>query len=424
MKSLPIRIYIIVWIIGCFASRLAATEVRVRIFTYSPPAEVEIQAVIGAYDLKSSAVESQHLNPTINIQSEKGKFVVRCENSRLLVRFQSPPPGLRTRTLVADTLSLQSHPLPNQRDTNPLFRVASAKTTRLYHGQLLITCPKNQLQLINVVDSADYLDGVIPAEMPATSPLAALQAQAIVARSYALANQHRHEDNGYDYCDLTHCQVYQGATMATQSTDRVRSERCLKAIVTTAEMVLISDNRIIETFYTANCGGRTAITRELWGFDSPLVSVKDERCAKSDANQWRYEMAISDLHALLQADERSSIQSDITSVRVKETGPSGRVIRVEIVGATRREISGFTFWSILAARLKWGHVRSTYFTLQRDHDRYTFIGRGLGHGVGFCQDGAIKYAEMGASYQNILKFYFPNLHLAKAAAMRSTGVGE
>ncbi len=105
--------------------------------------------------------------------------------------------------------------------------------------------------LINVLSLESYLRGVVPSEMgPARFPaLEALKAQAVAARTYAVAHLGDHEDEGYDLCATPACQVYGGVDAERPLTDR--------AVARTAGVILTWQGAPIDAMYQSTCGGHT-----------------------------------------------------------------------------------------------------------------------------------------------------------------------
>ena len=134
---------------------------------------------------------------------------------------------------------------------------------RWYHGKLMIRVVNgDKLTVINIVDLEDYLKGVVPAEMSSGWELEALKAQAIAARSYALANLNKQAKYGYDLKDTTADQVYGGATVETEKTNR--------AVEETAGLVLTYDMKIITAYYFASAAGGMTNTNA-WGASLPYL---------------------------------------------------------------------------------------------------------------------------------------------------------
>ena len=122
-----------------------------------------------------------------------------------------------------------------------------------YRGNFIINNMGTSMTLINDVPLEDYLKGVVPAEMPSRWHEEALKAQAIAARSYAVAtkNAGKHASKGFDLVDTTADQAYGGAS--------AEKERTTKAVEDTKSIVLVQDKRVLPTYYHASSGGQTKV---------------------------------------------------------------------------------------------------------------------------------------------------------------------
>lgn len=138
----------------------------------------------------------------------------------------------------------------------------SAKS-KWYRGHLIIQNKNKKLTVINEVDLEDYIKGVVPSEMPSSWELEALKAQAIAARSYALANLGKRASLGYDLKDTPEDQAYGGASAETSKTN--------KAVDETSGLVLTYNYKVVSAFYSASAGGQTVTAKEAWGNDVPYV---------------------------------------------------------------------------------------------------------------------------------------------------------
>lgn len=132
---------------------------------------------------------------------------------------------------------------------------------RWYRGKLMVKNIGGKLIVINDIPLEEYLKGVVPSEMPASWEYEALKAQAIAARSYALANLGKQSRYGYDLKDNTEDQAYGGASSETNRTNRAVSE--------TEGLVLTYDMRIISAYYCASAGGMT--NTNAWGSSLPYL---------------------------------------------------------------------------------------------------------------------------------------------------------
>ena len=138
----------------------------------------------------------------------------------------------------------------------------SAKN-RWYRGIFIVKNVNGSLVLINKLDIESYLRGVVPAEMPSSWEYEAHKAQAIAARSYALANLGKRAKWGYDLKDTPEDQAYVGASGETDRTD--------KAVADSYGIVLIYDLKIIPAYYSASAGGHTVSACKVWERDLPYI---------------------------------------------------------------------------------------------------------------------------------------------------------
>jgi len=132
-----------------------------------------------------------------------------------------------------------------------------------YRGSFLIYNGGSGLIVINDVDIESYIQGVVPSEMPSRWNSEALKAQAIAARSYAIANMGKRARYGYDVKDTTEDQVYRGASAETIKTNEI--------VKSTKGQVLVCGNKVIPAYYHASSGGHTLPSSKVWGKDLPFI---------------------------------------------------------------------------------------------------------------------------------------------------------
>ena len=250
----------------------------------------------------------------------------------------------------------------------------------------------------------EYVAGVTAGEAESASAPAALEALAIAARTYALANVGRHAADGFDLCDLTHCQVHRRPTRESSA-----------ASMATAGTYLSAGGRVAEVYYTASCGGYTEKPSSVWrgARDEPhLPSRPDDACGGEPA--WSSELTARELLRALRAGGFSG--ETIRGVSVIGRTASGRAAWLRVDGLTPSEVSGENLRSLVGRVLGWQHLRSTLFEVTRTASGYRFTGRGAGHGVGLCVLGAAQRARHGAGAAAILRAYYPGLELRTLAA--------
>jgi stage II sporulation protein D len=275
---------------------------------------------------------------------------------------------------------------------------------RRYPGVLAISRSGAGLQAVNELDLETYLHGVVGAEMPASWEIEALKAQAVAARTYAVA---RRLDAGkaapFDLRDDTRSQVYVGRPPAAQAA------RIEEATAATAGLILAVRGRPFTAYFHSTCGGHTESAERVFDTDrglEPLGGVPCEFCRDSPAFRWEARLAKADVEAALELPA-------ITSLRAEDPGPSGRCREVRMeAGDVSRTMSSME----TRKRLGYGVVKSTAFTAEFEGEEILFRGTGFGHGVGMCQWGARGMAKAGKPFREILLHYYPGAEIVREGA--------
>jgi SpoIID/LytB domain protein len=314
------------------------------------------------------------------------------------------------------------------------------ETARLYAGEMnLQPNAYGTYTLVNEVPLETYLRGVVPYEIGTTAPMAAMEAQAILARTYALRNLRRFAIDDYQLCANTHCQVYDGLNGVAKNTDR--------AIASTRGMVLTYQNQLVDALYSSTTGGVTANFSDVWnGEDRPYLrpvvdaainiwdlskqNLADEKNFEQfitlqegfnesnwDLFRWRKETNLEDitkdLQKFLQVKNSPYAKfKTIEAMAVVKRSSSGRILELGV----KTDIGTFTLYKD-EVRSAFAAPRSTLFYLQALNKGqpglwgYAFVGGGLGHGVGLSQTGAQNLAKLGWSNPKILQFYYPGTQI-------------
>jgi stage II sporulation protein D len=300
---------------------------------------------------------------------------------------------------------------------------------RRYRGELVMVPAERGVLVVNRVGIEDYLRGVVPLEIgnrPA-SERAALEAQAVAARSFTHSRLRDARGAPYDVSAGVMDQVYGGV-----DAERATSDEAVRA---TAGLVLLYQGRRVSAPYHSTCGGSTAAPAEVWRAtpEPHLQRVSDRRpaggcyCDASPRFAWTRTFERDELRRLLDrylgdyARVPSGGAGDVVELRVAETTPSGRAGVLD-VRTTRGEFAlrGNDIRFVL--RERGGEIlNSTYFSVQRPPVRRgesppvaTLEGNGSGHGVGMCQWGAIGRARSGFDFRAILRTYYPGTSVGYA----------
>ncbi len=259
----------------------------------------------------------------------------------------------------------------------------------------------------------DYLRSVVATEGSTENELEALKALAIAARTYAIRNKGRHQKDGYDFCSTTHCQRYRSIKPVS---DGSVSKVIAEAVATTqGEVLQDSGGQIVDSYFSASCGGATANIATLWGSAAPpyLRGVRDEACDSEPHNNWTDLISEVQLLKALQSDPRTNVGPRLSRVDVIKRDQSNRAELISIQGDRSTTIKGWEFKLIVGRALGWNVLKSSRFEVARSGPNFVFRGKGFGHGLGLCQEGAHVMASQGANYRQILEKYFPTTHLAR-----------
>jgi stage II sporulation protein D len=252
---------------------------------------------------------------------------------------------------------------------------------------------------------------VLPSTLRADPPSRALDVQAIVSRTYAVANLGRHAAEGFDLCDTTHCQVYRSATAREGPADAAA-----RAVKATRGEIITFEGRVIQALFHADCGGHTASAASVWGgTDAPyLESVADWFCDRRQASAWTFTADDAGMLRALNADPRTRVGKRFRRIEIASRDATGRALAVNLVGSATISVRAEVFRAVMTQAFGPRAIRSTWFEVARDGDRLRFSGVGFGHGVGLCQSGTQKRAEARQSPAEILAHYFPGTRLQNA----------
>lgn len=353
-------------------SALFGQQIAIRIFARSKPSTVVFTPLSCSYIISFNAGRE--------IDVEAGETVVITKyNGQILFRT------LRGEKGIADSLQF----LPEQ--DGGLFNLrapGAGESEKKLQGSLTVRDYPGSMLVINYTGLEESLPGIVRAEAGRKGPAEYFRTQAVVARTYAYRNMERHQLDGFNLCDDTHCQVYPGI---------IDDSLIIGACTSTRGKVLVdSDTVLIVSAFHGNCGGETASSSDVWVASYPyLVSVKDPWCSYSLSSKWQKRVAAAEWTSYL-----GSRGIDNDAVNDFYSSPFVVPLRGKSFTAEGKTLSKEEI------RQKFG-LRSSLFVISLSGDSVTFTGRGYGHGVGLCQDGAKAMAESGRKMEEITAFYFP-----------------
>lgn len=229
------------------------------------------------------------------------------------------------------------------------------------------------------------------------------EVQTIIARTYAVANLGRHQPEGFDLCDKTHCQLYEPARLRTSK----YAAAARQAVVATTGRILRHNGRPAETVFHADCGGHTTTPLDAWGGQTlPYLAGSEDVLPPGTHRSWQFAATAQEWTTILTRDARTAPGGRLKNLRVTRVDSSGRAAEVEITGTRTRLVSGSTFRTVVTADRGDRSIMSSRFTVSPTAGGFRLDGTGFGHGVGLCQVGAIARARRGDSVGAILAHYY------------------
>jgi stage II sporulation protein D len=251
---------------------------------------------------------------------------------------------------------------------------------------------------INRVDIEEYLRGVVPKEMPASWSSAALEAQAICARTYAIYQISKRRDYSFDVLSTVESQVYGGESARHPWSDG--------AVAATRGKILLYDGEPALALFHSSSGGFTEDMEDVWGSGLPYLKATPD--PHSPAMDWDLSISLKEIERAL---ERHNVNvGTLKKIRFEDPSESGRFRYIRLEGSTDTALVRSNRFRLCVGS---GSMRSTRLRDRWSRGKLVLAGTGFGHGVGMSQWGAKAMAVEGASAEEILKFYYPGTVLGE-----------
>lgn len=274
---------------------------------------------------------------------------------------------------------------------------------RKYRGQVrVLKTPKDLLTVVNDVDLEEYLKGVLPLEVHYDWPLEALKAHAVISRTFALFKAVEKQSLRYSLRDTVESQVYGGALFHKPETDR--------AVDATRGEILTFRGQIFPSYFHSVCGGRTAKADLIWSVqpNPVLKGVVCLFCRGARHWKWSLVLPLSKIESIMQ--KKGYPAKNLKRISFVGRDPSSRASKIVLeYKSSKLTLPAADFRAFIG----YDQLRSLKADVEIKNGEAHFHGFGWGHGIGFCQWGAKHQAELGKTYREILKFYFPGSEIKK-----------
>ncbi len=280
-----------------------------------------------------------------------------------------------------------------------LSNLADKLPKRNYEDNLKIKIVEGKLQLINHIDLEHYVAGVIQSESGgSTKALSFFMVQAITCRTYSLVNYMKHAIDGYNLCDEVHCQHYRG---------KASNPEIIRAVAKSNGMVIVDQNKhLISAAYHSNCGGETVNSEDVWTRPTSYLKARTDTFCKGTSNSiWTYSLEKTEfLSRMGRSFKFPTSDSVLVDSALHFTQAHRKVYFVNKIPLKlmRREFM----------------LKSTYFNTEVSGNKVIFLGKGYGHGIGLCQQGAIRMAELGYDYTSIIQYYYSNTKIVHFSSLK------
>jgi stage II sporulation protein D len=349
---------------------VGVAQVKIRLFANQSPESAVFSVTEGTYELNlfNGEIFPVFKNEPVIITRYNGKLAVKKRNAK---------------GFICDSLILKGK---TGNDSFSLMMNGNSHIRQYYSGDLCCFPDLGTLVFINISDVEKYISGVVKAEGGAGKNIEYFKTQAIIARTYMYKYFDKHLADRYNVCDNTHCQAFNGL-----SSDTILN----RAVMLTKGLVILNkDSTLIISAFHSNCGGETSSSDDVWLSGQPYFkSVTDPYCLTSRNATWQKSFPLNEWISY-----------------VRKSGYNGKADDPSVFNFLQKErvadykIGSFSI-PLRTIRSDLG-LRSTFFSVYAKGDSVLLKGRGYGHGVGLCQEGAMEMATKGFNYKQIIDFYY------------------
>lgn len=362
-------------------SYLFSQQINIGVFRSTTASDVLVSYHEGSYNVYGDSTKLHTILPTESVQ------IKRYGSKLKLIQ------GVRDLGLY-DTIRIEES-RPDHSFRIQILKPSKSKERKYKNNLLIIPEGEGKMTLINQVEMPNYLGGVIECEGGGGKHIEYYKVQAVLSRTYALDHLSKHKKNGFNLCDQVHCQAYYHMLTYTPT---------IKTAVEKTKSVVMIDQffDLADGFFYANCGGQTSESDFVW--NNPVSycrSVKDTFCIHTRQATWTKRIPKAEWDEYMIKHFGYPIHDTLYGPLLYYFNQPQRMAFYQVpqLGIPLRD---------LRTHFK---LKSTWFDVHLEGNEVVLTGKGFGHGVGLCQEGAMNMAKAGYTYEQILKFYFKGIYL-------------
>jgi stage II sporulation protein D len=367
-----------------FSFCLLSSQIRIRLYTEFTPDYAVFTSRSGNYQIRNAR------GTVIDVKADEPLIIVRYDG-KIFVKQRNG------KAFTGDTIEIKGG---TGNDYYSLRINESGSKIRNYSGDLKCFSDMETLLLINTCDIEKYIAGVVKAEAGSGRNEEYFKTQAVIARTYTYKYFNKHIIDRYNLCDDTHCQSFSGLTDDSLIIDAV--SRTKGMVITTPDSILI-----ISAFHS-NCGGETSPAEYVWVTDQPyLKRVIDPYCQNSRNALWEKKISLG---GWIDFFKKNGYSANLVDSAILNFNQTSRV----------PDYKAGSFSMPLRTIRTGLDLRSSYFSVYTVGDSVLLKGKGYGHGVGLCQEGAMVMSFKGFKYEEIINFYYSGIKIMRIEDTRKS----
>ncbi|HBH06770.1 MAG TPA: hypothetical protein DDX92_09220 [Flavobacteriales bacterium] len=383
MKNLVFFVLLVCLSVEGLSLSFQPARIQVGLFWNNKPESVILTVREGKYEIFGDGKKIIDLENNVMVQ-------ISAQDDKLYLKTLSQPLGSFTKVDVRES---HTHSAVNIKANKP------KKPNRVYEDDFHMANKDGKLGIINSVGMDNYLAGVVQSEAGKGHTVEFYKVQSIICRTYALKHYRKYKEEGFNLSDAVDSQVY---------INRCENDTIRQAVELTRDIVIVdSEINLISAVFHSNSGGHTKDSEEVWSKRMPYLRGKSD---PASVNQPHYRWSVY-------YNTQTWLEYFAQNSRADPNDPEIKELLLKYCSNPKRKYMMRKDSLKMSTVRKDFRLKSTNFCVKHKGDTVEIQGKGFGHGVGLSQEGAMAMAERGKKFNEILHFYYKDVHLIKLSVM-------